>query len=123
VSRAALLLTAVFAAGAVYEFGCARWVAHVGAGRKLPAVVWSGVNCVVTLTGVEALLPGRPFAAAYVVGFMAGTWLSMLRRPATMDAIAELSDEALDDEVRRLGGDPRKLERAAAEAIRKRGEP
>ena len=68
----------VFAAGAVYEFGCARWVAHVGAGRKFPAIVWSGVNCVVTLTGVEALLRGRLFAALYVLGFMVGTWLSMV---------------------------------------------
>lgn len=70
----------VFAAGAVYEFGCARWVEHVGAGRKANAIAWSGVNCVVTLTGVEALLKGRLFAAFYVVGFMTGTWLSMLNR-------------------------------------------
>jgi hypothetical protein len=70
----------VFVAGAAYEFGCARWVEYLANERVLPAVVWSGGNCVVTLMGVEALLRGRIYAALYVAGFMFGTWLSMVTR-------------------------------------------
>lgn len=66
-----------FLCGAAYECGCVFWVHYSEKGKKLPAVLWSCFNALVTVLGIESFLKNWVLALAYILGFGAGTYLAM----------------------------------------------
>lgn len=77
-----LSLLIVFLAGAFYDPGCVVRV-HASEANNIPvAVVFSCINAVVTVVGVEGFLKPKAGKVAYVLGFGSGTLVAMLLRRA-----------------------------------------
>lgn len=75
--RGTVAVAVTFACGAAYEFGCALWVRRVAEGSVASAVVWSAINAIVTIVGIEHALSRLTHKVAYVAGFAFGTWAAM----------------------------------------------
>lgn len=75
----------IFICGAVYEITSTYWVSSVEKLHPLKAGVWSFIQAVVMLTGIEKSIHNLPAAASFALGYatgsIVGVWLQKVNTP------------------------------------------